>query len=174
MRVICLFLFVSFAGRLPAQAPPSKEGFVDEVLSRMDSNGSGFYLIAGSDTCRFEKFDYDEWVKYHLQASVPLTTLNELAYKVHLARQPYFWQQARLKRAKCINAGTADSLLATRSGYQIFSLSQPQFTDDGQFAVIDINWKRDLIRGGGYTLLFRRTPDGWRSIGTKQNWGNNQ
>jgi hypothetical protein len=106
-----------------------------------------------------------------LKESVPLTTLNELAYKVHVACEPYYWQQDKLKKVMCINAGTADSLIAARSGSQVFSISQPQFTDDGEYAVVDINWKWDIIRGAGYTFLFRRVADGWLDIGFKQNWG---
>jgi len=175
MRIICLFLLVSFASRVQAQA--SSEDFLNDAFFKFtDSAYSRYYLIAGSDTCRFEKFDYDEWVKYHLRESVPLTTLNELAYKVHIARKPYYWKVNKLKKATCITVKEADSLLIhyPAAKQMVLSLSQPQFTDDGEYAVVDINWKWDLIRGGGYTYLFRRTPDGWRNIGSKRNWGNDQ
>src|SRR6185369_16722837 len=136
MRIIYLFLFVFivFAGR--GQGLPSREEFVSETIKVYDSKGaSSFYLLAGADTCRFEKFDYDEWVKYHLQEAVPLVAMNELAYKVHMAREPYYWQQDKLQKAKCISARIADSLLALPAGRRqgVFSLSQPFFTDDGQY-----------------------------------------
>jgi hypothetical protein len=177
MRIICLFLCIItfFAGRVQAQAsaPASKEAFINATfLKVIDSAKSSYYLVAGADTCRFEKFDYDEWVKYYLQEDVPLTSLNELSYKVHLARNPYYWRQDKLKKAICINARQADSLLEMPvPGRVVFSISQPQFTDDGQYAVIDINWKTGLIEGAGYTFLFRHDGDHWRQIAAKQNWG---
>lgn len=177
MRSICLFLFFAIACGVQAQELPSREAFVNEVFLKMgDGAIPSYYLIAGSDTCRFEKFDYDEWVKYHLQEDVPLTTLNELAYKVHIAREPYFWQKDKLKKAICITVGKADSLLALPLPQRasVFSFSQPQFTDDGQYAVLDVNWKIGLIPGSGYTFLYRHTHDGWRKIGSKHNWGSGQ
>jgi hypothetical protein len=179
----------------------SPEVFVNDVLPTIiGSSFPKYYLIKGADTCRFEKFDYDEWVKYHLQETVPISVLNELSYKVHLANQPYYWQQNRLQKAVCIAAYQADSLLfqwdslrhyaahtrkerAQHERYlrqwdqlpvqekRIYSLSRPQFTDDGQYAVIDVNWKVDALLGGGFTFLFRRTTKGWQCIGSKLNWG---
>jgi hypothetical protein len=187
MRIICLFLFGSiiFACQAGAQVPvagqarPSAEEFVNDIFLQLGDTSSTYYLVMGADTCRFEKFDYDEWVKYHLEEKVPLVVLNELAYKVHLAGSPYYWQQDKLKNAVCINARQADSLFErpvhTKLDPRIvFSFSQPQFTDDGQYAVIDVNCKTGLIKGTGYTLLFRRDRDHWRHIGQKQNWGSNQ
>ena len=175
MRIICLFLLAALTIRASAQTRPSNEEFLNEVFPKISGNTDfAYYLIAGSDTCRFEKFDYDEWVKYHLQESVPLSTLNELAYKVHLNHEPYYWQQDKLQKATLVTARQADSLFMTPSHtgmHTIFSLSQPQFTDDGQYAVIDINWKNGLIYGGGHTFLFRHTTEGWHSIGSKVNWG---
>jgi len=174
MRIIYLFLFVFivFAGR--GQGLPSKEEFVSETIKVYDSKGaSSFYLVAGADTCRFEKFDYDEWVKYHLQEAVPLVILNELAHKVHISREPYYWKQDKLKKAICISAKTADSLIDVPAGHkmEIFSLSPPFFTDDGQYAVMDVNLLGKPGSGGGITYLYRRKKDGWHVVGAKQNWG---
>ena len=179
MRTICLFLFVSIAAGARAQAPDSKEEFINATFLKviMDTSEGSYYLIKGSDTCWFEKFDYDEWVKYHLQEQVPLTTLNELAYKVHIANEPYYWQQDKLKQAKCITAREADSLLfpgVPVPEVMVFSFSQPQFTDDGQYAVIDMNWKTGPVSGTGYTFLLRHKPGGWRIIGSKLNWSHHQ
>lgn len=173
MRIICLFLLVILTARGVAQAPVSGEAFVNELFFPSgDSSLSSYYLVKGADTCRFEKFDYDEWVKYHLMEDVPLVALNELAYKVHLAREPYYWRQDKIKKAVCINVQQADSLLDRREpGLIVFSISQPQFTDDGQYAVIDVNWKTGVIKGAGYTILFRHDRDHWRQIGGKRNWG---
>jgi len=174
MRIICLFLFVLLAGILRAQVQPSREEFVNEVFAKYgDTTLSSYYLVMGADSCRFEKFDYDEWVKYYLFETVPLTTLNELAYKVHLARQPYYWQKDKLKKAVCITAARADSLLSARpvDSNTVFSFSQPQFTDDGQYAVFDVNFKNCLHCGAGYTFIYRHDRDGgWLRIGFKENW----
>ena len=181
MRIICLFLFgsITFAGQVRAQVParpsaPSNEEFVNETIKKYGSQDlSGYYLVAGADTCRFEKFDYDEWVKYYLQESVPLIILNELAYKVHTTREPYYWKQDKLKNAICISAKTADSLidLPAGQGKEIFSISRPFFTDDGQYAVMDVNLIGKPGSGGGMTFLYRHKKDGWHVVGAKQNWG---
>jgi len=139
---------------------------LNQVLSQAPD--SMLYLIAGSDTCRFEKFDYDEWVKYHLQETVPLTTLNELAYKVHITKEPYYWQVDKLKKAICVTAGAADSILSQSSGARVYSISRPYFTDDGQYAVIDINLLDSPVSIHGFTLIFHRTQKGWLAIGSKQ------
>jgi len=170
------FLFLLWAGRVGAQTAgtdsarlPSNEEFLNEVASQVPD--SAFYLVAGSDTCRFEKFDYDEWIKYHLQETVPFTTLNELAYQVHITKEPYYWRQDKLKKALCITARTADSLLALPSPPRVYSISRPYFTDDGQYAVIDVNILHSLVSLYRVTLLYHRGPKGWRQIGMKQNKG---
>jgi hypothetical protein len=171
MRSICflLLLCAGFAGQ--AQGLPSNEEFLNEVSSRIDDSVEAHYLVVGADTCRFEKFDYDEWVKYYLEETVPLTTLNELAYKVHVTKTPYYWQQDKLKHAVCITAKTADSLLALPSGSRVYSISRPYFTDDGQYAVMDMNVMYRPVPVYAFTLLFHRTPKGWQQIGMKQNAG---
>lgn len=172
MRIVCLLflLCAGFAGQ--AQGLPSNEEFLNEVFLQMHDSGVGsYYLIMGADTCRFEKFDYDEWVKYHLEETVPITTLNELAYKVHITKTPYYWRQDKLKHAVCITAKTADSLLALASPPRVYSLSRPYFTDDGDYAVIDMNALYGPVTLYGFTLLFHRTPKGWKEIGMKQNKG---
>jgi hypothetical protein len=174
MRIICLFLFVLPAGGVQAQVQPSREAFVNEVFAKYgDTTHSSYYLVMGADSCRFEKFDYDEWVKYYLVEKVPLTILNELAYKVHLAREPYYWQKDKLKKAVCITAARADSLLSPTpdDARTVFSFSEPQFTDDGQYAVMDINFKFCINCGGGYTFIYRHDREGgWLRIGIKENW----
>jgi len=171
MRCI-YFLFLLWAGRVGAQTLPSNEEFLNQVLPAMGID-TAFYLVAGSDSCRFEKFEYDEWVKYHLKETVPLSVLNELAYKIHLAQAPYYWKQSMLKNARCITAARADSLLSpqpTALSTTVFSISQPQFTDDGQYAVFDINTKQCVRCIGGFTLIYRRDHNGWKQIGHKDNW----
>jgi hypothetical protein len=177
------FLFLVLASRVGAQTVgqdttgarmPSNEAFLNEVVEQMRGGPvPAYYLVAGTDSCWFEKFDYDEWVKYHLQEVVPITVLNELAYKVHMTTRPYFWNQDCLRNAICITAAKADSLLSPRpfdSLKTVFSISQPQFTDDGQYAVIDVNTKECVRCGAGFTFIYRRAANGWRRIGYKNNW----
>lgn len=183
MRIICLFLLASVLGTpgwaqdsaaAAVERPDSSEEFVNAVFPSMGYDLPSYYLVKGADTCRFEKFDYDEWIKYHLTEQVSLPTLNELAYKVHLARMDRYWNQEKLKKAMCITAARADSLLMFRRGDSlrtVFSFSRPQFSDDGTYAVIDINYKYCPNCGAGYTFLFRRDREGWRRIGVKKNWG---
>ena len=185
MRIICLFLLVavlaspgwaqdSAAGGSRRPDSMCSEEFVNAVFPAMGYDLPNYYLVMGTDTCRFEKFDYDEWVKYYLTEQVALPTLNELAYKVHLARMHRYWDQDKLRKAVCVTAAKADSLLSFRRGDSlktVFSFSQPQFSDDGVYAVIDINYKYCPNCGAGYTFLFRRDKEGWRRIGVKKNWG---
>jgi hypothetical protein len=78
------------------QAPlPSPEEFVNAICHTVvDSPLSNYYLLKGADTCRFVRYDYDEWSKYHLLEPVPISILNELSEKVYLSRYPYFWKTA--------------------------------------------------------------------------------
>jgi len=172
MRSIC-FLFLLCVGRVGAQTLPSNEEFLNEAFSGKPDDGASrtHYLIAGTDTCRFEKFDYDEWIKYRLEETVPFATLNELAYKVHITKEPYYWQQYKLKGAICITAKTADSLLALPSPPRVYSISRPYFTDDGQYAVMDVNVLYSLVSLYGFTFLYHRTSKDWQQIGMKQNKG---
>ena len=60
---------------LPAAAAPlpSPEEFVNAICHTVvDSSVSRYYLLAGADTCRFVRYDYDEWSKYHLLEPVPI------------------------------------------------------------------------------------------------------
>jgi hypothetical protein len=172
-------------------ALPTPEEFVNAILPQfVDSSFEHYYLVIGSDSCRFLKFDYDEWIKYHLTEPLPLNILNELSEKVYLSRYPWFWRQPRLQKAICITRKQADSILADnptlahqpadpqkKGKFQldwrryVFSLSLPQFTDDGQYAVIDINFICGPVCGQGITAIFRLTAKGdWKLVGQNTNW----
>ena len=193
MRISCLFLFVIMAARAGAQAQPSREDFVNEVFHLVvDSSFSKYYLVQRADTCRFVKYDYDEWTKYYLKEPVSLAVMNELAQKVYLSHIKYDWRQDQLQKAVCITARRGDSLFTINNpalkGYQkgrkvlrawqelpaeertLFSFSLPSFTDDGQYAVIDLNFICGIACGTGFTCLFRRTSGGWKLIGKYANW----
>jgi len=207
IRLVILLLLLAAGLNLRAQpstplptaqtsAPPfpSPEVFLNDVFHTIvDSSFDHYYLITGTDTCRFVKYDYEEWTKYYLKETVPFTILNELSEKAYLSRYPYYWRQNLLEKAICITTSKADSLLfperyagaAARersksparetsktplSEKLIFSFSLPQFTDDGQFAVIDLNSICGANCGLSLTCLFKHNATGWRLIGRHVNW----
>lgn len=203
-----LFWVILVAGRpvttcaqvsAPAAAFPSPEEFVNAIFHTVvDTSFAHYYLVLRADTCRFVKYDYDEWTKYYLQEPVSFNILNDLSEKVYLSRYPYFWKSDHLQKAICVTQKKADSIFSLtnpaleaarkqhpkRSSRQVmkqwqqlpaeektvFSFSLPQFTDDGQYAVIDLNMVCGIGCGSGFTCLFRHTSTGWRLIGKYTNW----
>jgi len=206
LKALLFFLFlaiiapsVSPPAGVAARSLPTPEEFVNAIFHTVvDTSFQQYYLITGADTCRFVKYDYDEWTKYYLQEPVPMLILNELAEKAYLSRYPYFWKQDHLQKAVCITNQKADSVFSLanpalnrshkgrdrRSAHKImqqwqrlpaqertvFSFSLPQFTDDGEYAVIDLNFICGTACGQGITYLFRHTAIGWRLIGQHTNW----
>ena len=149
---------------------PSNEEFVNAVYRTIvDSSLSNYYLIRQSDTCRFVQFNYEDWVQYTLKEPVSIVVLNELAGKVYHSKESYFWRKEQLRQAICISNKQADSVLYYKKG-TVFSFSQPQFTDDGQYAVIDLNYVCGPLCGEGFTCVFRRTTTGWKLIAKHANW----
>ncbi len=158
---------------------PSPEAFVNAVASVIvDTTADHYYLVVGTDSCRFLKYNYEEWAKYYLKEPVTFQSLNELSEKVYLSRYPYFWKQTYLRKALCITRRQADSILAENPTFAhrptrnvVFSFSLPQFTDDGQFAVIDLNLICGSVCGQGLTCIFRYTASGeWKLVGQYTNW----
>src|ERR1041385_215710 len=138
-------------------ALPAPEECVNAIYPTIvDTSFKQYYLVMGTDSCRFLKYDYDEWIKYHLREPLSFNILNELSEKVYLSRYPYFWKQPKLQKAVCITPTQADSIL-DRNRLPVFSFSLPQFTDDGQYAVIDLNLLCGPVCGRGLTCLFRLT-----------------
>lgn len=203
-RFFFFLLFFLLAAKMPVKAQsfvaapagsplPSPEAFLNDIYHTVvDSTFDHYYLITGADTCRFVKYDYDEWEKYYLRETVPFLALNELSEKAYLSRYPYYWKQDRLEKAICITSKKADSLLfpdryatidSTRRRYKttsrsgtalagnlVFSFSLPQFTDDGNYAVIDLNSICGANCGLSLTCLFRHTSRGWVLVGRHVNW----
>jgi len=195
----------TFAGRVASGIPvhdtvllPSNEAFVSAVLPQiMGRSFYKYYLFAVADTCLFTKFNYDEWVKYHLDEPLSIVVMNELARKAYEERGTYYWRQDQLKGGVCIGQQKLDSVLhpvnmiardssLTRRQWRkalhkmkfthlpmeeryIFFFSRPAFTDDGQYAVIDCNTVCGPNCGADLTFLFRRAGDGWRQIGRRIN-----
>ena len=179
LRRLAILIVVCVAGATcRAQSSlPSPEQFINSIFPiAIDSVVPRYYLIAGTDTCRFVTFDYDEWADHHLTEPVPISILNELAEKAYGIHTPYFWKQSSLKQAICITRRQADSLLylnAPEGGNPnryVYSFSRPFFTDDGKYAVIDLNMVCGGRCGVGSTFIFRRTEKGWKRVGVYRNW----
>jgi len=171
---ICLLItgFAARAQQSPTGAAlPRPEEFVNSIYSTVvDSSFQHYYLVMGTDSCRFLKYDYDEWIKYHLKEPLSFNILNELSEKVYLSRYPYFWKQAQLQKAVCVTRKQADSLLQGKKE-PVFSFSLPQFTDDGQYAVIDLNLLCGPSCGRGVTCIYRLTTKGeWKLAGESLNY----
>ena len=179
--VFCLITCSAWSQKTATGADiPSPEEFVNAVYTTVvDSSFAHYYLVAGTDSCRFLKYNYDEWIQYHLKEPLPFVVMNELSEKVYLSRYPYFWKQQHLGKATCISRKQADSILGHNPTFAhratsenvVYSFSLPQFTDNGQFAVIDMNVICGQVCGTGYTCIFRLTTTGeWKLIGQYVNW----
>jgi hypothetical protein len=197
LTLACLITLTASSQQSPTGAAlPSPEEFLDSVFTTVvDSSFDHYYLVAGTDSCRFLKYNYDEWIKYHLTEPLTLNTLNELSEKVYLSRYPYFWKEPHLQKALLITRKQADSILGSHAPLpanappkvkrkwrqnlkhlpawqlNVYSFSLPQFTDDGQYAVIDLNTICGATCGKGFTCIYRLTTTGeWKLVGQYTNW----
>ncbi len=166
----------------------------------VDSSFTCYYLGLDAAGCGFIKYDFDEWDKYGLDETVPIITLNELAEKCYRDSLPSTWRQDSLTKADCIDADAAwkinhpmPSLHAGKPGgwspkrkvflqfwrewgkqppqeHIVFYFSKPEFTDDGQYAVMNVTDDCGSECARGYTYLFRRKATGWKRIGRMLNW----
>lgn len=212
MRKGLIFLFLA-AGRLlfagsgvcvqsPPSTIPSDEAFINQVFHTVvDSSFDRYYLDENARPCSFVKYDYDEWIKYDLQETVPIYTLNELAKNSYFDRKSCTWQQDQLLHASCIGRQKIDSILNPAgdprsdtsrlsrkqkkliarkwaawgrlpvSDRTVFYFSRPVFTDDGQYAILDMDYRCDNRQcGEGSVCLFRRAGAGWKLIGKRVRW----
>lgn len=193
----CVITLAAKAQQSPTGAAlPSPEEFLNAVFTTVvDSSFEHYYLVAGTDSCYFRKYNYDEWIKYHLKEPLTVSTLNELSEKVFLSRYPYFWKAPHLQKAILITRKQADSILGSHAPLpanappkvkrkwrknlehlpvwqlNVYSFSLPQFTDDGQYAVIDLNTICGATCGKGLTCIYRLTAAGeWKLVGQYTNW----
>ena len=197
LALTCLITLAASSQQSPTGAAlPSPEEFLDSVFTTVvDTSFDHYYLVAGTDSCRFLKYSYDEWIKYHLKEPLTFNTLNELSEKVYLSRYPYFWKQPHLQKAILITRKQADSIVGSHAPLpanapskvkrkwrhnldhlppwqlNVYSFSLPQFTDDGQYAVIDLNVVCGATCGKGFTCIYRLTTTGeWKLVGQYSNW----
>jgi hypothetical protein len=186
----------------PSAIPSREEFVNQVFHVFVDSSFSAYYLSADAAPCSFVKYNYDEWIKYALQEDVPIYLLNELAGKAYDDRRPGRWRQDSLAKARCIDEeqigprldpafglrsdtsmGDRKRQRAIRRRYAawnrlpaeqrtVFYFSRPAFTDDGQYAVLDMSYRCDNRQcGEGSTCLFRRMDSGWKLIGKRVRWG---
>jgi hypothetical protein len=197
LTLACVITLAANAQQSPTGAAlPSPEEFLNAVFTTVvDSSFEHYYLVAGTDSCYFRKYNYDEWIKYHLKEPLTVSTLNELSEKVFLSRYPYFWKAPHLQKAILITRKQADSILGSHAPLpanappkvkrkwrknlehlpvwqlNVYSFSLPQFTDDGQYAVIDLNTICGATCGKGLTCIYRLTATGeWKLVGQYTNW----
>ncbi|MDR3711837.1 MAG: hypothetical protein P4L51_03410 [Puia sp.] len=189
---------VPAAGEARMDLVESREAFVNQVFRTIvDSSFSTYLLVDNAYPCSFIRFEYDEWVKYALHEDVPIYVLNELAAKSFADRDTCTWRCDGLVHAICIGEEQVDSVLdpavnggnagnagvgANTGGRKsrvkilperktVFYFSRPLFTDDGNYAILDMDFRCDnRLCGIGSTCLFRKTDKGWRLAGRKQNW----
>jgi hypothetical protein len=180
---------------------PSKEEFINAIFHTVvDSSFPKYYLSGQAYPCSFVKYDYDEWMQYALLETVPIELLNGLAKNSYYDRKPACWEQEKLTGARCISEEKADTLLNPAMGFTkgplsrqnkkalnrrwelwfrlapeertVFHFSRPEFTNDGLYAILDMDERCDARQCGiGATCLFRNTGAGWKLVGKKINWG---
>lgn len=179
-----LLLFMIKVGHAQSK-PASNEDFINSIFKLVaDSNTAHYYLFADAHACSFKKYDYDEWYKYALNEDVPVYILEELAKKSFTDAAPLLWQQEKLLHAECVDEQRAKAILVSpgkrrgqnhQSSYTgnrlVYYFSRPAFTDDYQYAVIDIGFRCDDRQCGmGATYLFKQVNGKWIIAGRKSLW----
>jgi len=198
---LCLFMGWSFSAPAQSVPSPEAfvNAIYHTVV---DSSFSQYYLCEKAYPCSFVKYDYDEWVKYALYEEVPIYTLNELAEHSYNDRQPRQWPSTGLTGARLVTEQAAKLLTDPLRGADpdtavisarqkrirqrlwkkwaaqppqdrtVFFFSRPVFTTDGNYAIIDLDYRCDPRQCGmGATCLFRKTEKGWKLIGRQTRWG---
>lgn len=173
---------------------PTKEEFINQVLPFLvDSTFTYYYLGTTADSCVFVKYDYDEWAKYGLDEPVSIVTLNELSEKCYRDSMSSEWQQDKLVRAFCVDLCMTEAILDPFYGLEgkerrqltkkvirrqrkewearppqeriIYWFSKPEFTDDGQYAVMNVLNDCGSECATWLVYLFRHEARGWKRIG---------
>src|ERR1700759_326684 len=99
MRTLLLSFILVTGLTTHSQKMPSPEEFVNAIYRTVvDSTADHYYLVTGTDTCFFVRYDYDEWIKYTLKEPLTVNVMNELSEKVYLSRYPYYWKQPSLQK----------------------------------------------------------------------------
>ncbi|MBS1599656.1 MAG: hypothetical protein JST75_15630 [Bacteroidetes bacterium] len=194
---LCLLLFFchhSFA----QSAPDCKEAFVNKIIRQVvDSSISKYYLLKDADPCLFKKFDYSELLKYSLDKVIPISALNELAKNCTEDNCAETWVQEKLDSAICIDQVEANAILNPKINTELltkkekkkalkqlekdlrqktvyeksyFIFSKPVFTDDHDYAVMNVVFECGNLCATAWTYLFKKHDDSWEIAGKIFGW----
>ncbi len=182
-----LTLFILCESSSAQEITQNREDFINAICSNVvDSGFTHYYLAEMAYPCSFKKFDYEEWYKYGLKQDIPFGSLTELSKQIWEDSSRYTWQQSKLQRAICVNEKRQKEILSAREliksrhlkrknateGF-VFFFSKPAFTNDQQYAVIDMGFRCDDHQCGmGATFLFKKENSHWILAGKRQIWGN--
>jgi len=160
-------------------------------------NFSKYYLLTSANPCSFKKFNYEELLKYSLIKVVPIYALNELAKNSVSDTSKEIWFQQNLSNAICLTKIKADSIAYAQRNIYItgkkekkqalsqlekdldekkifdksyFVFSKPVFTDDYQYAVMDVSFRCGSECDCGWTYLFERARQNWEIAGKILIW----
>ena len=201
--LISLLLLCSQAGFAQPAKISKEEFINQIFNEIADSSFSRYYLLNKAYPCNFKKYDYDEWVKYGLRDDIGIDILNELAKKSYYDTARNLWDQQKLNKAICIEDKQANLILDPVKNIEqdknlsekkknkaiqkelkawrnkpkqekfVFCFSKPEFTDDFQYAVINVVCRcDDKACGMGATYLFKRKDDNWEIAGKMVAWEN--
>jgi hypothetical protein len=125
--------------------------------------------------------------------------MDELAARCYHDQESVDWRQDSLLNAVCVGPSNADSAAPAPAGPSpdkltrqqrkamrkqakimdrqppgsrfIYGISKPEFTDDGQYAIIEVVFDCGPLCASKSSFLFRRTgPDTWKMIGNCLDW----
>lgn len=160
-------------------------------------NFSKYYLLTSATPCSFKKFNYEELLKYSLDKVIPIYALNELAKNSVSDTSKAIWSQQNLPNAICLSRETADSIAYAQRNIHptgkkekkqalsqlekdleekkifdksYFVFSKPVFTDDYQYAVMDVSFRCGSKCDCGWTYLFERVGQDWEIAGKILVW----
>ncbi len=200
LSCIIFFFCGSFHVNAQHPAMSKEEFVNEVTGQLMDSSFSKFYLLDRAPACSFKKFDYGELLKYSLTKMIPIFELNELAKASVDDTIKTYWVQDKLQNAICIDEAkhnaivypldslAHDNSLTKKEKHKlirksreawakkpvsdkvVFSFSQPVFTGDGQYAVMNVIYDCASLYASGWTFLFSKTSGHWELAGKIFNW----
>jgi hypothetical protein len=196
MKSLLIQFLVLYAGIVFGQRTSKENFVNQVSQHVVDSSFSKFYLSEEATPCRFTRFDYGQLIKYSLREPVSIDILNELARHSYEDTTDLEWTLRKINKAIGIAGDRIRSILNPswelkydpsltdkQKGKAIKQLlkqwdkkppeeklvyffSRPEFTDDHQYSVIDLDFRCDEHECGRLaTYLFKLGPDGWITIG---------
>jgi hypothetical protein len=194
MKIFAFHILVLLQSSLFTQSKEEFVNQVSGLV--VDSSFTKFYLSEFARPCRFRRFDYGQLNQYGLKETVPLEILNELSRRVYEDKADLYWVSGKLSRAICLDDEQAQNILnptrifrydarlseterkkaikKTRKQWDkkpledklVYYFSRPEFTDDHQYAVINLDFRCDDHECGQFlTYIFRKEQDHWKTVG---------